>query len=49
MGGEFWTGGYFVNTVSKFGDENTISKYVRKQGVEKQYKVSHKVVQLALF
>lgn len=49
MGGEFWTDGYFVNTVSKFGDENTISKYVRKQGVEKQYKVLHKVVQLALF
>jgi putative transposase len=27
-GGEFWTDGYFVNTVSKFGDEHTISKYV---------------------
>ena len=26
--GEFWSDGYFVNTVSKFGDENTISKYV---------------------
>ena len=48
-GGEFWTDGYFVNTVSKFGDENTISKYVREQGIEKQYKVLHKAVQLALF
>ena len=48
-GGEFWTDGYFVNTVSKFGDENTISKYVREQGVEKQYKVLHKVIQLSLF
>ena len=48
-GGEFWTDGYFANTVSKFGDENTISKYVREQGVEKQYKVLHKVVQLVLF
>ena len=28
-GGEFWTDGYFVNTVSKFGDETSISKYVR--------------------
>ncbi|HKJ40705.1 MAG TPA: IS200/IS605 family transposase, partial [Sunxiuqinia sp.] len=27
-GGEFWTDGYFVNTVSRFGDEATISKYV---------------------
>ena len=48
-GGEFWTDGYFVNTVSKFGDENTISKYVREQGVEKQYKALHKVGQLTLF
>ena len=48
-GGEFWTDGYFVNTVSKFGDENTISKYVRDQGVEKQHKVLHKVIQLTLF
>ncbi len=48
-GGEFWTDGYFVNTVSKFGDEKTISKYVREQGVEKEYKVLYKAVQLALF
>ena len=48
-GGEFWTDGYFVNTVSTFGDENTISKYIREQGVEKQYKVLHKAVQLAFF
>jgi len=48
-GGEFWTDGYFVNTVSKFGDENTISKYVREQGVEKEYTILHKAVQLALF
>ena len=48
-GGEFWTDGYFVNTVSKFGDEDTISKYVREQGVEKQYKILHKDMQLTLF
>ena len=48
-GGEFWTDGYFVNTVSKFGDETVISKYVREQGIEKQYKTLHKVIQLALF
>jgi putative transposase len=48
-GGEFWTDGYFVNTVSKHGNEDVISKYVREQGVEKQYKILHKVVQLALF
>src|SRR5664279_5078502 len=48
-GGEFWTDGYFVNTVSKFGDEHTISKYVREQGVEKEYKTLHKAIQLDLF
>jgi REP element-mobilizing transposase RayT len=41
-GGEFWTDGYFVNTVSKFGDETSISKYVRDQGLEKEYTILHK-------
>ena len=48
-GGEFWTDGYFVNTVSKFGNESTISKYVRGQGIEKDYTVLYKGKQLALF
>jgi putative transposase len=48
-GGEFWSDGYFINTVSKFGDESTISKYVREQGLEKTYKVLHKTNQLTLF
>jgi len=30
-GGEFWSDGFFVNTVSKFGSEDIISKYVRNQ------------------
>ncbi len=48
-GGEFWTDGYFVNTMSKFGDEASISRYVRDQGVEKDYKVLHSEKQLSLF
>ena len=48
-GGSFWSSGYFVNTVSKFGDENTISKYVKEQGIEKDYEVLYKDNQLALF
>ena len=48
-GGEFWTDGYFINTVSKHGNEDVISKYVREQGVDKQHKTLHKVVQLSLF
>jgi len=42
-GGEFWSDGYFVNTVSKYGNEEVISKYVRNQGTEQQYKPLHKV------
>ena len=48
-GGSFWSSGYFVNTVSKFGNETSISKYVRDQGLEKEYSVLHKSKQLALF
>ena len=35
-GGEFWTDGYFASTVSKHGNENTISRYVQSQGQEYQ-------------
>jgi len=48
-GGEFWTDGYFVNSVSKFGDETSITEYVRDQGLEKEYTILHKSKQLALF
>ena len=36
-GGEFWSDGYFVNTVSKYGSETTIKEYVSNQGKEKEY------------
>jgi len=48
-GGEFWSDGYFVNTVSKFGDEKTITEYVKAQGKTNEYKVLHKSIQLTLF
>ena len=48
-GGEFWTDGYYVSTVGKHGNEDTISKYVREQGVDKEYKALHKAQQLAFF
>ncbi|MBN1186842.1 MAG: IS200/IS605 family transposase [Bacteroidales bacterium] len=47
-GGEFWTKGYFINTVSKFGNEKTITEYVKEQGRQKEYKVIH-TQQLTLF
>jgi REP element-mobilizing transposase RayT len=48
-GGEFWGKGYFVNTVSKFGNESTISKYVHNQGMDKEYDVLYKKDQMRLF
>jgi len=48
-GEEFWSDGYFVNTVGKFGDEETIRKYLKEQGIEKEYKLLHKAKQLTLF
>ncbi|GJN61624.1 MAG: hypothetical protein PQ275_32640 [Elizabethkingia anophelis] len=47
-GGEFWSKGYYVNTVGRHGDENTIQKYVKEQGKEKEYKKLHSQ-QLGLF
>ena len=37
-GGEFWTDGYYVATVGEHGNEETITRYVREQGKEGEYK-----------
>ena len=47
-GGEFWSDGYFVNTVGQHGSEKTIANYVKNQGVEKDYVQLH-TNQLKLF
>ena len=47
-GGEFWSKGYFINTVGQKGNEETISKYVRSQGGQNEYKKLHSG-QLRLF
>ena len=41
-GGEFWSDGYYAATVGKQGNEETISKYVKEQGRETEYKQLHK-------
>lgn len=49
-GGEFWSDGYYVGTVGYRGNEITISKYVKEQGKEKEYKRLHKgEIQLDFF
>ena len=47
-GGKFWTDGYYVNTVSRYGNEETIREYVKEQGIEEEYQQLY-VQQLELF
>ncbi len=37
-GGEFWTDGYYISTISNKGSRETIAKYIRNQGREKDIK-----------
>ena len=37
-GGEFWTDGYYIATVSGRGDKKIIEEYIRKQGREEDIK-----------
>jgi len=46
-GGEFWSKGYFISTVGKYGNENKTAKYIRNQGKSIDgYRVMHRVKQL---
>ena len=47
-GGEFWTDGYYISTVGQHGNEQMISKYIKQQGREREYKQLHNQ-QLTLF
>lgn len=47
-GGEFWSDGYYVSTVGRYGSEETIRKYVEKQGESNEYQQLHEQ-QLSLF
>ena len=47
-GGQFWTDGYYINTVGQYANEEVIKKYVQEQGQEKEYKKLYRN-QLRLF
>ena len=47
-GGNFWTSGYYANTVGQYGNAEVIRKYVENQGNQKGYKQVY-VGQLSLF
>ncbi len=50
-GGNFWTSGYYVNTVGQYANEEVIQRYIQNQGNEtSQYKKFYKNhLQLSLF
>ncbi len=47
-GGNFWSSGYYANTVGQYANEEVIRRYVESQGKEKEYKKIF-VQQLTLF
>ena len=47
-GGQFWSDGFFMNTVGKEYTEQAVREYVREQGREKEYIAIHQD-QLKLF
>ena len=48
-GGQFWSDGYYINTVGQYANEETIQKYILEQGEDKKsYKKFHSN-QLKLF
>lgn len=48
-GGQFWTDGYYINTVGQYANEDIIQKYIQEQGDDKKvYKKFHSN-QLRLF
>ena len=46
-GGAFWSSGYFIDTVGRHGNEQTIQEYVANQGRQSEYHQLY--VQLDLF
>ena len=40
-GGQFWTNGYYINTVGKFSNEEMMKNYIKNQGNKKDYKKIH--------
>ena len=46
-GGEFWSKGYYISTVGKKGDENTLKNYIQKQTSDPGYRKIYESEQLS--
>jgi len=47
-GGEFWSDGYYISTVGRYGSEGEVQRYIADQGRQKEYAKLHSQ-QLRLF
>ena len=45
-GGEFWTDGYYLNTVGQYGNLKMIENYVKKQGIKDYRQLHHQTLSL---
>ena len=40
-GRQFWTDGYYINTVGQYGNLTMIENYVKKQGIKDYHQIHH--------
>ena len=45
-GGQFWTDGYYINTVGQYSNLKMLENYVKKQGIPKYHQVHHQTLSL---
>ncbi len=45
-GGEFWTDGYYLNTVGQYGNVKMIENYVKNQGIQYYEQIHHQQISL---
>ena len=45
-GGEFWTDGYYINTVGQYGNLKVLQNYVKNQGIKDYKQLHHQTLSL---
>ena len=45
-GGQFWTDGYYLNTVGQYGNLKMIENYVKNQGIKNYKQLHHQTLSL---
>jgi putative transposase len=45
-GKQFWTDGYYINTVGRYGNLSMLENYVQKQGIKNYVQIHHQTLSL---